>query len=125
MRVVLKITLQIKDKPKKTALLFLNNKSTGEPISIKIGEALITQERSVKLLGMTLDDSQSWTSYFYGKGGDFSALNQRLFLIRRMKNHLLSQGLRKVAESLFNSKIRYGLQLCGQIRWKSEDSQTK
>ena len=38
-----------------------------------------------------------------------------------MKNYLRPFGLRKVAESLFNSKIRYGLQMCGQIRWKDSD----
>ena len=42
-----------------------------------------------------------------------------------MKNHLLPAGLRKVAESLFNSKIRYGLQLCGKIRWNVSDPTTK
>ena len=75
--------------PTKTALLLINNKVAGDPISIKIGTATITQEKSAKLLGMTLDDSQCWTSHFYGKGGVFSALNQRLFILRRMKNHLL------------------------------------
>ena len=54
-----------------------------------------------------------------------SALNQRLFIIRRMKNHLLPQGLRKVAESLFNSKIQYGLQICGKIRWDNSDPTPK
>ena len=38
---------------------------------------------------------------------------------------LLPQGLRKVAESLFNSKIRYGLQMCGKIRWKDSDPTPK
>ena len=42
-----------------------------------------------------------------------------------MKNHLLPAGLRKVAESLLNSKIRYGLQLCGKIRWKESDPTPK
>ena len=75
--------------PSKTALLFLNNKVIGDPIKIKIGPATIIQEKSAKLLGMTLDDSQCWTSHFYGKNGVFSALNQRLFILRRMKNHIL------------------------------------
>ena len=111
--------------PAKTALLFLNNKLKEEPITINIGPAVITQESKAKLLGMTFDDTQCWTSHFYGKGGVFSALNQRLFILRRMKNFLLPVGLRKVAESLFNSKIRYGLQLCSQIRWKSSDPTPK
>ena len=91
--------------PTKTAMLFLNNKVTENPIQIKIGDAKITQEKSAKLLGMMMEDSQFWTSHFYGKGGVLSALNQRLFILCRLKNHLLTQGLRKVAESLFYSKI--------------------
>ena len=74
---------------------------------------------------MTLDDSLEWTSHFYGKNGVFSSLNQRLFTLRRMKNHLLPIGLRKVAESLYNSKIRYGLQMCVKIRWLDSDPTPK
>ena len=111
--------------PSKTALLFLNNKEKGEPVKITIGPATVTQEKSAKLLGLTLDDSQSWHTHFYGKGGVLSALNQRLFILRRMKNHLMSNGLRKVAESLFNSKLRYGLQMCGKIRWNESDTTPK
>ena len=111
--------------PSKTALLFLNSKEKCDPVEISIGTAKITQETSAKLLGMTLDDSQNWSTHFYGKGGVFSALNQRLFMLRRMKNNLLPAGLRKVAESLFNLKIRYGLQLCGRIRWNVSDPTTK
>ena len=86
---------------------------------------MIAQENSAKLLGMTMDDSQGWTTHFYGNKGVFSSLNQRLFILRRMKNHLLPTGLRKIAESLFNSKIRYGLQLCVKIRWLDSDSTPK
>ena len=111
--------------PSKTALLFLNNKAKGDPIEINIGKVKITQEKSAKLLGMTLDDSQNWTTHFYGKKGVFSSLNQRLFILRRMKSQLLTPGLRKIAESLFNSKIWYGLQLCIKIRWHDSDTTPK
>ena len=111
--------------PSKTALLFLNNKEKGDTIKIKIGSAIVTQEKSAKLLGMTLDDAQTWNTHFCGKGGIMSALNQRLFTIRRMKNHLMPQGLRKLADSIFNSKIRYGLQMCGKIRWQNSDTTPK
>ena len=52
-----------------------------------------------------------------------SSLNQRLFMIRRLKNSLKHSGLKKVADSLFTSKLRYGLQLMGQIRWSDSDAQ--
>ena len=61
--------------PSKTSLLFLNNKVKGDPVELHIGTAKIIQENSAKLLGMTLDDNQTWTTHFYGKGGVFSALN--------------------------------------------------
>ena len=59
-----------------------------------------------------------------GKGGMLSSLNQRLFMIRRLRNSLNYDGLRKVSESLFISKVRYGLQLMGEIRWSNEDSES-
>ena len=71
--------------PSKTALLLLNLKIKGDPIEFKIGNATLTQENNAKLLGMTLDDTQCWSTHFYGKGGVFSALNQRLFILRRLK----------------------------------------
>ena len=111
--------------PTKTSLLFLNNKIKCDPVELHIGTTKILQEKSAKLLGMTFEDTQSWTTHFYGKGGVFSALNQRLFIIRRMKNFLPPAGLRKVAESLYNSKIRYGLQLCGKIRWSESETTSK
>ena len=56
-----------------------------------------------------------------GKGGVLSSLNQRLFIIIRLRNSLNDEGLRKVTESLFTSKLRHGLQLFGQVRWSEED----
>ena len=57
-----------------------------------------------------------------GKGGVTSALNTRLYLIRRLKNQLHLSGLKKVADSLFVSKIRYGLQLLGKVRRSENES---
>ena len=110
--------------PKKTALVFINLKHQENPITIKIGGEEITQEKSAKLLGITFDDDLKWNSQIHGKGGLVSSLNQRLFGIRRLKNTLKYDGLIKVADSLFTSKLRYGLQLMGQVRWKTDDVQT-
>ena len=60
----------------------------------------------------TSNDNLKWSSQIFGK---LSSLNRRLFMVRRLKNSLNQKGLRKVAESLFISKLRYGLQLCGKI----------
>ena len=36
--------------------------------------------------------------------------------VKKVKNALNVDGLMKVADNLFNSKLIYGLQLCGQFR---------
>ena len=103
--------------PKKTTMLFLNvGKYITQNIKIKIGKDEITQVNHAKLLGITFDDNQRWNSQILGKGGILSALNQRLFVLRRLKNFVSLGSLKKVPDSIFTSKIRYGLQLLGKIR---------
>ena len=48
-------------------------------------------------------------------------LNKRLYLIKRLRNHLNDKNIQKVAESIYMSKLMYGLQLMGKIRWKNSD----
>ena len=71
---------------------------------------------TAKLLGLTFNDKQTWSDQVLGKGGLIKALNQRLFLIRRLRNVLNQKAILKVADSLFMSKIRYGLQMLGKVR---------
>ena len=54
-----------------------------------------------------------------------SALNTRLFLIKRMSNFISEDRLRKIADSLSMSKIRYGVQLFGYVRMKNDDVEQK
>ena len=70
---------------------------------------------------MTFEGNQKWTEPIYGPGGLLSNLNQRLFFIRRLKNQLGKRELKKVAESLYISKLRYGTQRLSKIRWSEED----
>ena len=101
--------------PKKTAFMLLNCKGDTK-FSVKIGESVIEQVSSTKVLGMTIDDNQKWKNHVTGKGGLSTSLNQRLFVIKRLKNHLPSKEIRKVAESLWTSKLRYGLQIWAEVR---------
>ena len=108
--------------PKKTAFVILNQKP--EPVDmceILIGKEIIVQEKSAKLLGVTFEWNQKWSEHIYGSGGLLSSLNQRLFFIRRLKNHVGLPTLLKISDSLFTSKIRYGLQLLGSVRWLESD----
>ena len=108
---------------KKTAFLIINQKPASDQLlTIQIGKVGIVQEKSAKLLGMTFEGNLKWTEHIYGSGGLISNLNQRLFFIRRLKNHVGKKALMKISDSLFMSKIRYGLQLLGSVRWSSTDS---
>ena len=109
---------------KKTSFLLLNSKQTGKDVSLKIGSDTVIRDSSAKLLGMTFEDNQQWKMQVYGKGGLISALNSRLYIIRRLKNHLDRKSLLKVVDGLFMSKIRYGVQLLGRVRLCIEDPES-
>ena len=108
--------------PKKTALLFLNLKESNSlDLTILIGKEVISEVKSAKLLGMTFENSLKWNEHIYGTGGLLASLNQRLFYIRRLKNSIGPKALLKLSSGLFVSKIRYGLQLLGKVRWSNSD----
>ena len=83
----------------------------------------MSQSSSAKLLGITFDENQKWKTQIQGTRGLLSALNKRLFVIRRLKNHFGQKALLKVVYGLFTSKIRYGLQLYGKVRRIDFDSE--
>ena len=105
--------------PSKTVFLLLGNK-TDEEQDVMVGGKNIPQSKTTKLLGMHLDRDQKWNTHFTKLVG---ALGQRLFQVRRVARILPSKGLRKITDSLWTSKLRYGLQLCNEVR--TEDEQPK
>ena len=102
----------------KTTLLLLNLKGE-QDVTIKVGNVVIKQEKSAKLLGMNMTDDQHWIKHI---NLTISALNKRYFLICRMKNKINNKSLRILANSIFNSKMRYGIHLCGKVRITEGDS---
>ena len=101
----------------KTTLLFINLKSNQQQ-KIKIGQTEVVQESSAKLLGMNVTDDLEWKKHIEII---ISSLNKRYFLISRMKNKLNSKSLIRIADGIYNSKLRYGIQLCSKIRWQNKD----
>ena len=93
-------------------VLIIGQKSVKNQI-IKIGNSEVIQEHGAKLLGMHLTDDLQWKTHI---NKTITALNSRLFLIMRLKNKLGMQSLKRIADSIFNSKLRYGIQLCGKVR---------
>ena len=49
---------------------------------IRVGDTMIEQEKSKKLLGVTIEESQGWKEHFTGKKSLISSLNKRLFAMR-------------------------------------------
>ena len=87
-----------------------------------IGKIVVYQETSTKLLGIMLDEDQKWNTQITSL---ISALNSRLYLIKRLSNAISKDRLKRIADSLYTSKIRYGVQLYGNVRTKEEDSEQK
>ena len=111
--------------PSKTEFMMLNTKGKESKRRIKVGNSEIVQTGSAKLLGVTMDDDQKWTSHFWGKNGLIPALNKRLFLIRRISNHIPAFNIKKMVDSLWTSKLRYGLQLSMRVRLSEEESKNE
>ena len=86
--------------PTKTTLLIMNNKEE-EEVEVKVGNVQITQEKTSKLLGISVDDDLGWKNHVYGKGGLIASLNQRTHLIRRLRNHIRGEKLWKSVDSLW------------------------
>ena len=92
--------------PSKTTFMLLNHKSES-PVEIKVGGKNIAQEKTSKLLGVTINEKENWSTQINEKGGVVSSLNQRLHLVRRLRNQVNQERLRKVAESIWTSRLRY------------------
>lgn len=58
-----------------------------------------------KLLGVVID--QKCKSHFYGKGGLLSSLNQRLFMVKKISNHIFKNKQHKVVDGLWTFQLRY------------------
>ena len=104
--------------PTKTVFMILGGKRelTDEEKTIKVGDSLVTASTHTKLLGVTMDDKQNWNEQFTGKGGLIASLNTRLFIIRRIANQIPHSQRKKLINSLWMSKLRYGLQICSRVR---------
>ena len=69
---------------------------------------------------MHLTDDLLWKTHIQKT---ITALNSRLFLIMRLKNKIGLSSLKRISDSIFNSKLRYGIHLCGKVR--SDDSESR
>ena len=107
--------------PKKTSFLLLNSKQGGVGNEIRVGNEMVARETTATLLGIQFQEDLKWKTQIYGRGGVLSSLNSRLYILRRLQNHLSKKAVLKMVDGIFNSKIRYGLQLLGRVRLATLD----
>ena len=111
----------------KTVFMLLNMKKHAaknqeeeqeEELSIKVGNSLVKRSCSTNLLGVTIEENQGWKEHF---NNTINALNKRTFAIRRIAAQIPHKNIIKVVQSLWMSKLRYGLQLCNRVRLTEND----
>ena len=88
---------------------------------ISIDGTRVKPDSHTKLLGMTIENNQGWNEHFKGTNGLISALNKRTFTIRRIKQQIPIKCTMRVVQSIWMSKLRYGLQLCNKVRTSTTD----
>jgi hypothetical protein len=92
----------------------------GEREPVKVGKTQIYQAETAKLLGMEIDKDHKWKPQVEKL---VKTLDRRFFPLRRISGRISEQGMRKVTDSIWSSKMRYGLQLCQEVR--TNEDQTK
>ena len=70
------------------------------PISVKVGDVQVVQEEQAKLLGIIFNEKQNWNSQIQGSGDVVSSLNQGVFIIKKIKNHIGPKSLIKLVDGL-------------------------
>ena len=82
-----------------------------------VGNTTVEKTDSTKLLGIFIDHEQDWSRHYKILK---SALNQRLFVIRRVQRLIPKNKVMSIVHSLWVSKLRYGLQLCTRVQILTE-----
>jgi hypothetical protein len=99
----------------------LQGREYGENVHVKVGKVQISQLVTAKLLGMEIDEDQKWKPHVEKL---VKTIDKRLFSLRKIAGKISDQGLGKVADSLWSSKMKYGLQLCQQVKTSKEQTKS-
>ena len=101
-----------------TALLF-NNKGKAETIVMEIAGEELTSVDKEKLLGIKVASNLGWKNhieYVCGK------MEQRLSILRRLKNKVPQEKLKVIANAIFTSVARYGIAVYSRPRMHEDPS---
>ena len=104
---------RLKANDDKTGIVIVKKKRSDETLSLKIGNEEVEETKKEKLIGIIVNPSLKWDSHIKTL---VRKLNYRLFTLRRLNEKLPKYLLKKVAEAIFISHIRYGLPLYCPVR---------
>ena len=99
-------------------LVVRRDKNHQEKLSFQVGKFTIIEKSSEKLLGMTVSNDLKWTDHLSKLEG---YLRQRLFTLRRIEQQIPRSLLKRVADGIFMSKLRYGIAIMWPVRINESD----
>ena len=108
---------------KKTGFLLIRNGKPSQLQHITVGDHIIQEETSHKILGLTVDNHLKWDCHVYGKNGVLSSVNQRVGALKRLSYHVPKKYLPQFATATISSKIRYCISIYGSVRIEEQSSQ--
>ena len=109
---------RLKANDDKTAIVIVRKKKSDETLTVTIGNEEITEKKEEKLLGITIQSDLKWDNHIKNLT---RKLNFRLFTLRRINEKLPKFLLKRVAEAIFMSHVRYGLPLYCPVKIDESD----
>ena len=96
--------------------------SKNKKISVTV--CIIESTHSEKLLGVVVNEDLTWKEHLYGEHwrqednapGIIPQLSQRVGLLFMLAGRLSSKGFNSVSNALFYSKLKYCLEIFGNVR---------
>ena len=102
----------------KTKIIVMKHGRNNSELSFQRGEETIKESENEKLLGMIVSNQLDWSDHITKLE---SELRFRLFTIRRMEQVVPKSLLKKIADGIFCSVLRYGLGIFCPVRMNDND----
>ena len=109
---------RLKANDDKTHVMMIKKGKSDEKLSFTIGNHVIQESDSEKLLGIHVANDLKWETHLDKL---HQKLRHRLFTLRRLKEKLPPHLLKKVADGIFMSQVRYALPLYCPIKISETD----
>ena len=85
---------------------------------IKLGDEIIMESSSEKVLGVTVNNIITWSNHLYGDHeteGLIPGLSKRLGMLKKLRKFMTNQKFSNIVEGIFTSKLMYGMNLWGGL----------